>query len=71
MKLIQHNLLFADGTIFLFHQPVLNTVTMMHMLALENGNVLALVDLIVAYAANLFGDGFLFVFGVLLFLDFI
>ena len=60
VKLIEDNFLFADGTIFLFDKPVLNTIAMMNMFTLENGDILTFIDLIIAYTANLFRNGFLF-----------
>jgi hypothetical protein len=70
MELIQDDFLLANGTVFLLYQPILNTVAMMHMLTLENRNVLSFIDLIVAYATYLFYHRFLLRLWVLLSLGF-
>lgn len=65
MKLINNNFLFADRTVFLFGKPVFDTVAVMKVFTLQDRYVLTFVDLVVTYAANLFGIVFLFCLRIL------
>lgn len=56
MKVVHIDLLLANRTVLLLGQPVLDTVAVIKMFTLQYCNVLTLVDLIVTYAADLFGE---------------
>ena len=60
MKLIKHDFLLADGAVLLFSQPILDAIAVVEMFTLKDGDIFALIDFIVAYAADFFGEGFLF-----------